>query len=51
MTLVASDPILAYVPADRRQTLVAKRIAAPRGSVYRFDLHLQRDDETVFFDL
>jgi protocatechuate 3,4-dioxygenase alpha subunit len=45
------DPILAYVPADRRDTLVAKRVAAVEGNVYRFDVHLQGDQETVFFDL
>ena len=47
----ASDAILAYVPADRRDTLVAQRVAAAEGSVYRFDVHLQGDRETVFFDL
>jgi protocatechuate 3,4-dioxygenase alpha subunit len=47
----ASDPILAYVPADRRDTLVAKRVVTAEGSVYRFDVHLQGDQETVFFDI
>jgi len=46
----ASDAILAYVPADRRDTLVTQRLAA-EGSVYRFDVRLQGDRETVFFDL
>ena len=44
----AGDPVLALVPADRRATLFAKR--GP-GGVYRFDIHLQGDDETVFFDV
>ena len=46
----AADPILALVPADRRSTLIAKR---EPGEVvtYRFDVHLQGDKETVFFDV
>jgi protocatechuate 3,4-dioxygenase alpha subunit len=45
----AADPVLALVPAERRTTLIAKRGAS--GAVYRFDLHLQGDNETVFFDV
>ena len=46
----AADPILALVPAERRATLVAAR--EPGDVVtYRFDVHLQGDRETVFFDL
>jgi protocatechuate 3,4-dioxygenase alpha subunit len=47
----ASDPILAYVPAERRETLMAKRVLTGGGSLYRFDVHLQGENETVFFDL
>jgi protocatechuate 3,4-dioxygenase alpha subunit len=45
-----ADPILTLVPGDRRTTLIARR---DQGGVtaYRFDVHLQGDDETVFFDL
>jgi protocatechuate 3,4-dioxygenase alpha subunit len=43
----AADPILAGVPADRRGTLVAQ----PAADGYRFDIHLQGPDETVFFDV
>jgi protocatechuate 3,4-dioxygenase alpha subunit len=40
------------VPVDyRRDTLVAKRVVTAEGSVYRFDVHLQGDQETVFFDI
>lgn len=46
----ASDPILAYVPVDRRDTLIARRIASAEGNVYCFDVHLQGERETVFFD-
>jgi protocatechuate 3,4-dioxygenase alpha subunit len=45
----ASDPILALVPADRRQTLIAKPDPA-RPGLYRFDIRLQGGEETVFFD-
>jgi protocatechuate 3,4-dioxygenase alpha subunit len=44
----AADPILALVPTDRRETLIAMRGAA---NAYRFDIHLQGDGETVFFDI
>jgi protocatechuate 3,4-dioxygenase alpha subunit len=45
------DAVLASVPAARRGTLVAKREAAGAGAVYRFDIYMQGDKETVFFDL
>jgi protocatechuate 3,4-dioxygenase alpha subunit len=45
------DVVLASVPAARRATLVAKREATGAGPVYRFDIHMQGDMETVFFDL
>lgn len=46
----AEDPVLALVadPA-RRQTLIAA--PDPKSGEYRFDIHLQGPDETVFFDL
>jgi protocatechuate 3,4-dioxygenase, alpha subunit len=44
----AEDPILALVPAERRSTLLAKRVAPER---YRFDIRLQGEGETVFFDV
>lgn len=41
------DALLQQVPEARRSTLVAKK----RGeSEYRFDIHLQGADETVFFE-
>ena len=42
------DPVLALVPVERRHTLLAKHEGRDR---YRFDLVLQGDDETVFFDV
>ncbi|MES5489026.1 protocatechuate 3,4-dioxygenase subunit alpha, partial [Bradyrhizobium sp. INPA03-11B] len=44
----AADSTLALVPADRRATLIAERGA---GNAYTFDIHLQGDNETVFFDV
>jgi len=45
----ASDPVLALVPSDRRDTLIAKREAG--NPVYKLDLRLQGENETVFFDV
>jgi protocatechuate 3,4-dioxygenase alpha subunit len=44
----ARDPILQSVPAERRTTLLARRDGA---TTYRFDIRLQGDAETVFFDV
>ncbi len=45
----ADDPILALVPAARRETLIAERVGD--GAAYRFDIRLQGENETVFFDI
>ena len=47
----AADPVLATVPAERRRTLMAAREKTSGGVQYRFDIHMQGVDETVFFDL
>ena len=47
----AADPVLALVPADRRATLIAAREPGSGNAVYRFDIRLQGDNETVFFDV
>lgn len=44
----AEDAVLALVPAERRSTLIAKRVEPDR---YRFDITLQGRGETVFFDV
>lgn len=41
------DPVLARVPPERRNTLVAVR----DGAGYVFDVRLQGEGETVFFDV
>ena len=47
----AADPILALVPADRRATLMAERRGGDGRPVYVFDIRLQGEQETVFFDV
>lgn len=46
----ASDPVLCSVPAERRDTLIAQRSETATGVVYRFDIRMQGERETVFFD-
>jgi protocatechuate 3,4-dioxygenase alpha subunit len=45
-----ADPVLAVVPADRRQTLLATPVAGEPGA-WHFPVRLQGHQETVFFDL
>lgn len=47
----AQDAVLQSVPADRRDTLIARRVDAGGRTVYRFDIHMQGPQETVFFDV
>ncbi|MBB1602705.1 protocatechuate 3,4-dioxygenase subunit alpha [Variovorax sp. UMC13] len=47
----AGDAVLQSVPAARRPTLVAERIAQDGAVTYRFDIRMQGADETVFFDI
>jgi protocatechuate 3,4-dioxygenase alpha subunit len=47
----ARDPVLQSVPEERRATLIAKRDESSSKLRYRFDIHMQGDDETVFFDV
>ena len=46
----ASDPVLARVEPERRDTLIAERDDAASGTVYRHDIRLQGEGESVFFD-
>ena len=43
----ADDPVLASVAAERRETLLAERTE----DGYRFDIRIQGERETVFFDV
>ncbi|WP_026639479.1 protocatechuate 3,4-dioxygenase subunit alpha [Bordetella petrii] len=47
----ANDAVLAAVPPERRSTLIARRISNAGRAIYRFDVHLQGAQETVFFDV
>jgi protocatechuate 3,4-dioxygenase alpha subunit len=48
----ARDPVLNIVePRERRGTLVAQREERGGEIVYVFDIHLQGERETVFFDI
>ena len=48
----AKDPVINLVEqADRRATLIARRESRDGKPVYRFDIRLQGDGETVFFDV
>jgi len=48
----AGDPILNLIEqADRRRTLIAQRDLRDGKPVYRFDIRLQGEGETVFLDI
>jgi protocatechuate 3,4-dioxygenase alpha subunit len=48
----AEDPVLNLIEWERRRaTLIAKRSERDGQAVYRFDIKLQGQDETVFFDI
>ncbi|WP_216327611.1 protocatechuate 3,4-dioxygenase subunit alpha [Deinococcus aestuarii] len=47
----SADPVFASLPEGRRHTLVARREETPGGTVYHFDLRMQGEGETVFFDV
>jgi protocatechuate 3,4-dioxygenase alpha subunit len=46
----ADDVLLTSVDPARRHTLLAARLDGPDRPEYRFDIRLQGDDETVFFE-
>jgi protocatechuate 3,4-dioxygenase alpha subunit len=49
---LAADPVLRAVEqAGRRATLVAQRVEGGPVPTYRFDIRLQGEGETVFFDM
>ncbi|WP_319533094.1 protocatechuate 3,4-dioxygenase subunit alpha [uncultured Cohaesibacter sp.] len=48
----AADPVINVIEWERRRkTLIAKRMERDGQIVYRFDIRLQGEDETVFFDI
>ena len=46
----ATDAVLNSVEAERRQTLIATLDNSETTPIYHFDIHLQGDRETVFFE-
>ena len=50
--LNAADPVLNLIEWEkRRDTLIARRSKREGAIVYRLDIRLQGEDETVFFDI
>jgi protocatechuate 3,4-dioxygenase alpha subunit len=47
----ADDPLLATIDPARRETLIAKRAESANGvPEFRFDIVLQGEGETAFFE-
>lgn len=46
----SADPVLSAVEADRRNTLIATRKESGNVPTYEFDIHIQGENETVFFN-
>ena len=46
-----TDPVLASVERARRPSLVARPVPSEGTPRYLFDIRLQGEDETVFFDV
>jgi protocatechuate 3,4-dioxygenase alpha subunit len=44
------DPVLALVPKERRETLMAHPVKDQPGA-WRFDIRVSGENETVFFDV
>ena len=45
------DIVLSQIPEDRKQTLVAQRTDTEGQNEYSFNIHMQGDEETLFFDI
>ncbi|HET6539859.1 MAG TPA: protocatechuate 3,4-dioxygenase subunit alpha [Chryseolinea sp.] len=44
------DPVLNSIAIERRKTLIAQKVHDSHMVRYRFDIHMQGDNETVFFE-
>jgi protocatechuate 3,4-dioxygenase alpha subunit len=44
------DPVLSALDPQRRQTLIATRDDSGNDPAYIFDIHVQGEQETVFFN-
>jgi protocatechuate 3,4-dioxygenase, alpha subunit len=47
----AKDDLLKSIPKDRRNTLIANKIQIGDATFYEFNIYLQDENETVFFDI
>lgn len=45
------DPVLNAVPEERRHTLIARREETQAATLYHFDIRMQGENETVFFEV
>jgi len=45
------DPVMQSLPPERRGTLLARRTQSAAKALYRWDIHMQGEAETVFFDV
>jgi protocatechuate 3,4-dioxygenase, alpha subunit len=45
------DNLLNSIPENRRNTLIANKYSQNNQTAYKFDIHMQGEGETVFFDL
>ena len=50
-TANATDNLLNSMPEERRNTLIANKIMTHNSTFYEFNIHLQGDNETIFFDI
>lgn len=47
----SKDELLNAIPVERRRTLIAQKKEYIGGITYHFDIHMQGENETVFFDV
>ncbi len=47
----STDTVLSAVPVARQKTLIARKVAGVIPATYVFDVFLQGENETVFFDI
>ena len=47
----STDTVLSAVPVERQKTLIARKVAGVIPATYVFDVFLQGENETVFFDI
>ena len=45
------DPVFSRLPVERRDSLIARRESGSDAANYRFDIHMQGEHETLFFEL